>query len=136
MPPSSGRQSSRALDGRASRGRTARATASATSSFCRRRVDEHPVGLARLATIALAHAREEREVALEDVPVGGLALHAGLGRDVEEHSHRRRWQGPLRLVQPGAIQAVRLAVRDARRAVAVADDDVARRARDRAAACI
>ena len=82
-----GQERSRA-DGCASRGRTACSTAAADIILGWRRVDDDPVGLPGLAAVALAHACEQREVALVHVAAGGLALHGRFRRDVEEAPSR------------------------------------------------
>ena len=84
-------------------------------------VQAEPAVLPRLAAVAVAHARQQREVALVAIAIGGLAPGRGLRRDVEQDRQVGRRQDSLASAQPRGIEPLRLAVGDARREVAVAD---------------
>ena len=122
----------------ASRVATALTTSAATSpAGDRRRDGSHAIGRRRLPPIALAHARQQGEVALVAVaarrlPRARAVSGAMSSRMVRSGGGRKRWISR----EPGRIEAVRFAVGDARRDVAVADDRHARRrARGRSPAC-
>ena len=70
------------------------------------RVDEMPSGLLRLAPVALAHARQQRHVALVAVAVGLLAGGGGLRRDVEDERQVGLRQIALRVGQPRGVEAL------------------------------
>ena len=98
--------SARAYGGAAqSSGATAVSTSAATTSFGALAVEAQPAGRCRLAAIALAHARQQREVALVLVAVRRLAAGRGFGRDVEQDRQVGRRQVPLDLAQPRARRA-------------------------------
>ena len=80
-----------------SRARTAAATSTRTASGACVAVDEVPARRLRLTAIAGAHARQQRQVALEAIARGALALERGLGRDVEHEREVGRRQQALRV---------------------------------------
>ena len=90
-------------------------TSAATSALRALAVEPHPACRRCLAPIALAHADEQREVALVAIAAGGLAADRGLRRDVEQDRQVGRRQEALDLAQPRGIEALRFAVGDARR---------------------
>ncbi len=99
-------------------------------------VDERPAGAARLAPIALADAGEQPQVALVPIAAGRLRLTAVSGAMSSSTVIVGCRQAALDVVEPRRVETLRLAVRDARRAVPIADDDVAgAEPATRAAAC-
>ncbi len=78
---------------RASRVETALRTSACTSSRRALAVQPQPCGGGgRLAMVALAHPRQQREIALVPVAAGRLALGSGLRRDVEQDAEIGRRQ--------------------------------------------
>ena len=111
-----------------SRDRTALITAADTASLSwwpSRRIQS--VDRSGLAQVALAHAAEQRQVALELVARHLLARQRRVRRNVEQDRQRRLRQAPLDLGQPRGIDALRFAVGDARREIAIAHHHRARR---------
>ena len=109
--------------GRASRGATAVRTSAATASFARSPSSRSQPSRRGLTAVALAHARQQREVALVLVavrrscvrPRSPARCRAGC---VRSGGGRKRWISR----EPRGVEALRLAVGDARREVAIADD--------------
>ena len=120
-------------DGRCARGSGAYSSPSRDANGAERRrrrcvlralaVEHHPILLGGLAPIAVADAAEQRQIALVAVAIDRLALRRGLGRDVEHDRQGGRRQELLHVGQPGRIESERFAVGDARRHVAVADEN-------------
>src|SRR5262245_8184609 len=81
-------------------------------------VNLQPALRPRLLLIARAHPRQQREVPLVLVAIGRLAAGGRLGCDIEEDREIGRGEVLLRLPEPGSVEPVRLAVRDAGRQVA------------------
>ena len=88
-------------------------------------VDEHPIRLTGLALIALPNTAEKREVALVSIAIVGLPLGGGFRSNVDVDGEIGDRQVALNFFEPRRVEALRLAVGDARRTVAIADQDVA-----------
>ena len=86
---------------------------------------DHAPTRAGLPDVAFADAREQLQVALELVAIAGLAFRGYVGRDVEEERDVRVRQIRLHAGEPCRVEPHRLAVGDARRAIAVANEDEA-----------
>jgi hypothetical protein len=86
-------------------------------------IQPEPALLRGLTPVAVAHARQELQVALVFVPPACLPADGSLRRDIEEDREVRSGQEPLDFGKPHRIQALGLSVRDARRDVAVTDQD-------------
>src|SRR6185503_17758719 len=85
-------------------------------------VKTHPP-LFGLTEITRTHARKQREIALVFVAVGRLPPRRDVGRDVEQERDVRLRQESLNLLKPVAVEALRLAIRDARREIPIADEN-------------
>ena len=89
--------------------------------------EPHPAGRGRLTAIARADAGEQVQIALESIARGRLSSDRRFRGDIQEDRQVRRRQEPLDFGEPGGVEPVRFAVGDARRDVAIADDDDAGR---------